>query len=201
MIKSTILPLSISLALIGCASASTVLLSVGFTGPRAFQPDGVTPVNTGTILLGTLTGTPASDSVEDIQSVFQIFGEALTTSTGGLGNSVTNLDADSFNSEPIALWIFDGPANATASSHALLSLADPDRPTSGSAWRYPVHIGNAFDTVTIELGALSNADPLRPSSVRIEGEKIILGAVPEPSASLFLAIGGSIVTLLRRRQI
>lgn len=198
MIKTTLLSITAAMALATGANASLVVLSAGFGGPFAFTPDG-NRVDTGLIRVGTVA--PAADlgdaSIGAIDAVFEEFGTATTTASGGLGNTISNPAGTPFNDQQIYIWIFDGATPETSGAHGLFTVEDPAAPTAGSPWFYPTHTGAGTDSVTISLSSIINGGRLLVPGTTASGNAITL--VPEPSGVLLAGLAGMLLVFRRRR--
>lgn len=198
MIKTTLFSITAAMALATAANASIVTMSAGFTGPFAFESDGVTRVDTGLMRIGTLTGTPAGDSIADIEAVFSEFGTQFTSATGGLGGTVSNAAGTPFNDQKIHIWIFNTGSVTPDSEHGLFTVIDENAPATGEPWVYPVHTGSGTDSVTISLSALSSALVI-PSGAGVRDGNLILAPIPEPSGALLAGLAGMLLVFRRRR--
>ena len=199
MIKTTLFSITAAMALATAANASIVTMSACFTVPFAFESDGVTRVDTGLMRIGTLTGTPASDSIADIEAVFSEFGTQFTSATGGLGGTVSNASGTPFNDQKIHIWIFNTGSVTPESEQGLFTVIDENAPASGEPWVYPVHTGSGTDSVTISLSALSSALVIPSGAGVRDGNLILAPAIPEPSGAMLAGLAGMLLVLRRRR--
>lgn len=204
MIKTTVFSLSTALALTVAAQATTVTLSAGFAGPFVENADG-SRVNGGLTLLGhisdadMMTLTPTSD-IGAIEAVFQEFGTRLTSATGGLAGSYTNVTgaADGFNGQQIYLWILNTDSKGTATEQGLYTVADANAPTAGNAWIYPVNAGGVGDSTTIQVSALIDGPKAGLPGGSAE-RNLRLVVIPEPSGAMLAGLAGMALLFRRRR--
>ena len=130
MIKTTILSLGAAMALVTVGQASVLTLSGGRTGPLVITAADGTPVSGGLVRVGTLSGAPASPSVDDIGAVFQEFATGQTAAGGRLGQTFINGAAAAFNNQQVFVWVFDTDDANTAAEHGIFTVVDPANPAS-----------------------------------------------------------------------
>lgn len=203
MIKTTLLSVTAILGLVAAAQASIVTLSAGRTGPLVITSGG-SPVSGGLVRVGTLSGAPAGNSIDDINAVFREFGTSVTSATGGLGASVSNPAGTPFDNQKIYVWVFSGADAASSAEHGVFSVVNAANPGSGNPWTFPMHTGTGTDANTITLGALlTNGDSSVTPGIMFDsqtaGGRLVLTPVPEPSGALLAGLAGALIAFRRRR--
>jgi len=204
MIKTTLLSMGAALTLASIGQASVVTLSGSRTGPLVLTSSDGNAVAGGLIRLGTLSGAPASSSVDDINAVFQEFATGNTSGTGALGQTFNNAAASPFDGQQVYIWVFDTADGVNPAEHGVFTVQDPNNPGDGSPWVYPTHTGSGTDAVTLTLGALTGGSGDASITPGIEftadnGGRLTLTPVPEPSGALLAGLAGMLIAFRRRR--
>ena len=206
MIKTSLLSITAVLGLATIGNASIVTLSGGRTGPLVITSASGDPVAAGLVRVGTLSGAPASDSVDDIDAVFAEFATGVTAADGKLGQTFNNASAAAFNNQQIYVWVFNTATTAPAAGqeHGVFTLVNGDDTGAGTDWFFPVHTGSGTDSVTVTLAALfTDGDTSVTPGIGLDaangGGLTLVPVIPEPSGALLAGLAGMLLVFRRRR--
>jgi len=202
--KKAITALLLGTALV--AKATTLSFSTTRTGPAVFDSTNTLVVPNGSLVR---VGTISNES--DPNATFVEFGTSALASAGAnpatarpgklVGDATPSLaeaNHTQFNGQTIYLWIYNAPTAGAATQQGIFktNLVFPNNDTGG--FGDSIIVTSATD-ITSVVAAPGYSAPQILAGDANDSKHFVLGAVPEPTASLLALLGVVAIGVRRRR--